>query len=34
MKKIKNTKELGEKIKNLRIQNKEKFSQEQIANLL
>jgi len=34
MKKIQNTKELGEKIKNLRIQNKEKFSQEQIANLL
>ncbi len=34
MKKIQNSKELGEKIKNLRIQNKEKFSQEQIANIL
>lgn len=34
MKKIQNTKELGEKIKQLRVQNLEKFSQEQIANLL
>jgi transcriptional regulator with XRE-family HTH domain len=34
MKKIQNTKGLGKKIRELRVQNSEKFSQEQIANLL